>query len=205
MKAARETHATYKARFQAMLAALPAEGAEREVCTAVVPAEGMMSMNIMHLEWALGLTPVGETESWDRNRFDTNVQHDLRAGFVPDPNEAPSPGAIMNLENSAAALAKLGHVVIFRPTTIDKGEVAGKMEDGSFEIKRPAVWKGWAFAFTFEDAPKLVAALPIEATSRDKMTVATRAGVPSSEVLINDVAMTLREPTLSRLAKAGCR
>lgn len=205
MKAAQEAMVPFKVRFDEIHTSLPAAGKETEVaCTETIGKDGLMTMNLIHLEYSLGKTPADAHESWDRTRFDHGIGHNLREGLSPRPDAEPSRGALMNLESSARALGEVKHVVVFRPTSVDKGEVAGKTADGSFEIKRPAVWKGWVFAFEFDDDPALVGAFPVEATSREKMTVTTRGGAPSSEVLIDDAALFLRERVIERLGKKGC-
>jgi hypothetical protein len=205
-RAARAAIEPSRERFAKVLAALPPPGSESEKrCEGAIPAEGLETIEAGLLAWALGEGAADESQPRVRGTLSSDMFIGLRQDFEPmtADDEEPSTGGLINLKRSAEELASVRHLVVLRATEVDEGQI-GPKKAGSYTLERPARWRGWAFVYAFDGA-ELRAALPLDATSRDSMTVMVRPGyAPARDELLYDLAIMLRRELLERLARPGC-
>lgn len=188
-------------RIAAVHAALPARGAEREVpLKAAIPSEGLETVDLAHLELVLDLPRAPDSEPRHYLVSEAfNGQHISHLTPDPEPNFASA----LNIRSNVDALATVKHVAVFRPSSVDKGQIGGQDGEGRYVIERGAQWRGWVFVFAFEDPPRLVASLPLEAKSREEMTLVVTEGYrPPDDALLDDAVFVLRRDTLARLTGA---
>lgn len=189
-------------RIAALHTALPAQSSARELpLTTTIPQESLETVDLAHLEAVLGLP--ARADSAPRQLLIGEAFQGQHVRYL-EPDPEPSFGSIRNVESRVNALAKVKHVAVFLPTLVDKGEVKDAINDkGSYIIERAAHWKGWVFTYAFEDPPRLVAAFPMEARSRDQMTLMVTQGYrPNADALIDDAVFALKRETVARLTEA---
>lgn len=186
------------ARIAALYAALPSAAEAREVpLKAPIAAEGLETVDVANLEAMLGRpTSTGEAP---RPFIVSEALQGQHVGYL-EPDHDADFGYVMNVGNRVKALAGVKHVVVFRPSEVDKGKLGGVDGKGAVVIERAASWKGWVFVFAFEDPARLVGAFPMEARSRDELTLVVREGyAPDPEALLDDAVFGLKRASLERI------
>lgn len=188
-------------RLAAIRDGLPPPGTEQEVpCGAAIPEQGLEAGDLMALEDFLGKDQPPEI---DRNRvqwmlsWGSNGSMAALSARFDGPNQAA-----INIRRAAEHWATIDHVMVFRATERDLGEIGDTDESGAYVIERPARWRGWAFVYAFRDQPELVMAFPLQRVSEDEMQMSVRVGYrPELTALYSPVVLGLRREAFERLAR----